>query len=38
MSGRIPTWGILLMLAASLIGSVLLARDLMGRYKKRWPW
>jgi hypothetical protein len=36
--GRIPTWGVILMLVASLIGSWLLLKDLLSRYKKQWPW
>ena len=35
---RIPTWGVLLMLVASIIGVVLLSRSLLVRYKKKWPW
>lgn len=35
---RIPTWGIALMLVASLVGVWFLGMELKRRYKKRWPW
>lgn len=37
-NGRIPTWGVVLMLAGSVIGAWLLGFELWRRYKKRWPW